>query len=158
MVDSADAEIRVTFQGAENSSALGVTALDQRDYAPGAPTMILAEVPWATPGRVDRLARHEFGHAIGLVHEHSSPAAGIRWNKPVVYQALADPPNYWKPEVVDSNVFHRYAAGATQFTSFDPDSVMIYGFPPSWTLDGLTYPENSELSAMDKKFARRIYP
>ena len=28
---------------------------------------------------------HEFGHAIGLIHEYRSPAGYIPWNKPAVY-------------------------------------------------------------------------
>jgi len=26
-------------------------------------------------------AAHEFGHAIGLAHEHQNPAGGIQWNE-----------------------------------------------------------------------------
>ena len=62
---------------------------------------------------------HEVGHAIGCVHEHSSPASTIKWNKPVVYQALAGPPNNWDKAKVDFNVFERYAENQTQFSAFD---------------------------------------
>ena len=36
---------------------------------------------------------HEFGHALGLNHEHKNPSAGIKWNKPVVYSDYAAAPN-----------------------------------------------------------------
>ncbi len=32
-----------------------------------------------------RTVIHEFGHALGCVHEHSSPAATIPWNRDAVY-------------------------------------------------------------------------
>lgn len=157
VVTAGDADIRVTFSGAGNWSALGTMARETAMFPPGEPTMCLAEVPGAPPERVARLARHEFGHAIGLIHEHSSPAAGLDWNRPAILAALAGPPNFWSPDEVADNVFARYRASTTQFTAFDPHSVMLYAFPPSWTVDGLTFPENTELSTQDRAFVREIY-
>src|SRR4029453_13895148 len=39
-------------------------------------------------------AAHEFGHAIGLAHEHQNPAGGIEWNEEVVLRDLSGPPNF----------------------------------------------------------------
>jgi hypothetical protein len=159
VVADGPAEIRVTFEGSGNWSALGTDALVPELFPTDGPTMCLAELPIAISStRVDRLARHEFGHAIGLVHEHSSPAAGIPWNKPAVYAALAAPPNRWTPEMVDHNVFKTYEATTTNFTDFDPRSIMLYSYPPEWTLDHQTFPENHELSATDADFVATIYP
>jgi hypothetical protein len=152
------AEIRVTFAGPGNWSALGTLGRVTDLFPAGGPTMCLGEAVGAGPDRIARLARHEFGHAIGMIHEHSSPAAGIRWNKPVVYAALGGAPNYWSKSTVEDNVFGRYSESRTQFTTFDPTSIMLYALPPSWTLDGMTFPENVELSPMDKAFVRRVYP
>jgi hypothetical protein len=157
-VDDGDAELRVTFRGAGNWSALGTEALLTGMYAPGEPTMCLGEAHGATPERLAQVARHEFGHAIGLVHEHSSPAAGIRWNKPRVIAELGGPPNYWSRRQVTRNVFQRYSASRTQYSSFDPRSVMLYPFPASWTLDGRSFAGNAELSDQDKAFVRDTYP
>lgn len=101
---------------------------------------------------------HEVGHAIGCIHEHSSPASNIQWNKPVVYQALGGPPNNWNQAKVDHNVFAKYSGTTTQFSAFDPDSIMLYFFPASWTLNGVGTHANDVLSATDKAFARRCYP
>jgi hypothetical protein len=159
VVPDGPAEIRVTFAGTGNWSALGTDALVPELFPAGSPTMCLAEIPVATSNlRVDRVARHEFGHAIGLVHEHSSPAAGIPWDRPAVYAALAGPPNHWTPQTVDLNVFKTYDATTTNFTAFDPDSVMLYPFPPEWTLDRRVLPNNVALSATDATFVRAIYP
>ncbi|SDG81986.1 Astacin (Peptidase family M12A) [Pseudonocardia oroxyli] len=157
-VTSGDAEIRVTFEGVGNWSALGTDALLTQVFPPDAPTLCLSELPSAiSSSRVDRLARHEFGHALGLIHEHSSPAAGIRWDRETVYAALAQPPNSWTREQVDHNVFQVYDRTTTNFTEFDPESVMLYAFPAEWTLDGVTFPENSTLSQRDEDFVRTNY-
>ena len=79
---------------------------------------------------------HEFGHAIGLAHEHSNPAGGIQWNEPVVLAALAGPPNFWDEATVRHNVFRKYALDQIKGTQFDADSIMLYAFPASWTLNG----------------------
>jgi hypothetical protein len=159
LVPDGPAEIRVTFQCAGNWSALGTDALVPEIFAADGPTMCLSEIPVAISStRVERVARHEFGHAIGLVHEHSSPAAGIRWDKPAVYSALAKAPNCWTREMVDHNVFTTYDRTTTNYTAFDPKSIMLYSYPPEWTLDRQTFPENSTLSVTDAEFARAIYP
>jgi hypothetical protein len=164
VVGTGPAEIRVTFLDDGNWSALGTDALVPELFPADEPTMCLSEIlAPISSSRVDRIARHEFGHAIGLVHEHSSPAAGIGWNKPVVYAALGKPPNSWTPEMVDTNVFRVYDATVTnhtaiEHTGFDPDSIMLYTFPPEWTHDRRTFPDNTKLSATDAAFVRRIYP
>jgi hypothetical protein len=42
------------------------------------------------PGR--GYGAHEFGHAIGLAHEHQNPKGGIEWNEEVVIRECSDPP------------------------------------------------------------------
>ena len=51
-----------------------------------------------------------------------------------------------------------YDAIITNHSAFDPESVMLYTFPPDWTLDRRTYPENHVLSPKDKAFVATIYP
>lgn len=101
---------------------------------------------------------HEFGHALGLIHEHQSPVAGIQWNRPQVYadMAAATPP--WDRARVDSNVFSRYSVSSTNFSQFDPTSIMQYPIPAAWTLDGRGNSGNFVLSATDIEFIRQWYP
>jgi hypothetical protein len=141
-----NAEFRVAFDNAGNWSYVGV---DNLSIPSPQTTMNIQQVSSIL---------HEVGHALGCVHEHSSPASAIQWNKPVVYQALAGPPNNWDKAKVDANVFERYAANRTQFSAFDPASVMLYFFPASWTLNGVGTNANNTLSSTDKSFINRCYP
>jgi hypothetical protein len=75
-----------------------------------------------------------------------------------VLDALSGAPNHWSKEQVADNVFTVYGESQTQYTDFDPDSVMLYAFPPDWTLDGMTFPDNVQLSATDRAFVRKVYP
>jgi serralysin len=152
-----DAEIRISFQYQGSWSTVGTDALNVPDNKP---TM---NYGWLTPTTSDdeyqRVVVHEFGHAIGLIHEHSSPAAGsIHWNKPVVYRYYEGPPNNWTQQDVDFNLFQTYNATQTNFTALDPTSIMMYPIPAGFTTDGLVVGWNSVLSATDKAFIAQMYP
>ncbi len=109
-------------------------------------------------GEWERVVVHEFGHALGCIHEHQNPAKGINWNKPVVYKYFEGPPNNWSKAEVDSNIFDKYSKNLTQFTKLDVTSIMMYFFPPEFTTDGFGTPENKRLSPVDIEFIRKQYP
>ena len=101
---------------------------------------------------------HEFGHALGFIHEHQSPANNIQWNKPEVYKYYAGPPNNWSGIEVDINLFAKYNAGSTNSSRYDPKSIMHYSIDKGLTLDGFTVGVNYDFSPMDITFARQVYP
>ncbi len=105
----------------------------------------------------ERVVVHEFGHALGCIHEHQNPAGGIKWNKPVVYKYYQGPPNNWSKADVDSNLFAKYSANQTQFTKLDPRSIMMYPIPKEFTLDGFEVGLNTTVSATDKSFIKKEY-
>ena len=71
---------------------------------------------------------HEFGHAIGLAHEHQNPAGGMQWNEAAVIRDLSGPPNHWGEAQIRHNVLNKYRADQINGTTSDPDSVMLYFF------------------------------
>jgi len=155
-----NAIIRIAFrQGAGSWSAVGTDALVEEWFPRKEPTM---NYGWLTPTSSDRevasVVLHEFGHALGLIHEHQQPAAEIKWNKELIYRQLAGPPNNWPRETVDHNVFSRLSKTELNFSAYDKDSIMHYFFPKEWTLDGTEFKENEKLSPLDKQFIAMQYP
>lgn len=136
------AEIRITFR---NDGAWSYMGTDCASIPRNQATMNFG---WLDEGVV----LHEFGHAIGLIHEHQNPVGGIKWNKPVVYNALGGSPNFWNKQTVDHNMFKTYERHLINGTELDPKSIMLYSFPASWTLDGFSTSANEVLSEMDKAF------
>ena len=87
-VQTGPAELRISFAEKDFSwSTVGTDALTVgRDEA----TM---NYGWLEPDtelvEYQRVVRHEFGHALGMIHEHQNPAAKIPWDKPKVYAYYA---------------------------------------------------------------------
>jgi len=105
-----------------------------------------------------RVVLHEFGHALGFIHEHQSPAAGIAWDKEKVYAFFGGPPNNWSRATVDNNIFYTYSKTSTNSSTYDPLSIMHYFFPADLTTDGSSFTMNTNLSIIDKNFSRQVYP
>ncbi len=146
-----DAEIRITFD--PDDGAWSYVGTDCSSIARHLPTMNLGFLDGGTPA-------HEFGHAIGLAHEHQNPSPGIQWNEAVVIRDLAKPPNQWTEEEARHNVLDRYRSNQIRGTNFDPHSIMLYFFPDSWVQGGKGTKENHALSDLDKAFigSREAYP
>ncbi len=149
--DDTDAEIRISFDPDDGAwSYIGTDAMDiPRNQA----TMNLGFLDGGT-------AAHEFGHAIGLHHEHQNPDGGIVWNERVVIDALSGPPNNWSEAQIRHNVLKKYTADQVRGTKFDPDSIMLYFFPDSWVQNGNGTSANEVLSDMDSAFiaSEQAYP
>jgi hypothetical protein len=105
-----------------------------------------------------RTVIHEFGHAIGLIHEHQAPTANISWNKPAVYNYYLQTQGWTKKEV-DRNIFFKYSKSSTQYSKYDKLSIMHYAIPAFLLLDPTQVVGwNLYLSDIDKSFIPTIYP
>ena len=104
-----------------------------------------------------RVVMHEFGHMLGLGHEHGNPLVSIQWNKPFVYFYYLRT-NGWSTEVVDHNVFNVCNATHSMYSEYDPTSIMHYPIPKEFTVNGVSVDWNTELSDQDKNFIQKVYP
>lgn len=151
------AEIRITFRQTGSWSYIGTDALLIKQ---GEPTMNFG---WLAPNTDDdeysRVVLHEFGHALGCIHEHQNPGGHIPWNEGAVLAFYMGPPNYWLADEVQSNILAKYDCAYTKYTDFDPHSIMLYPIPKAHTLGGFEVPwENCRLSESDKQFIAEMYP
>ena len=101
---------------------------------------------------------HEFGHALGMVHEHQNPRGEqIDWNVAKL-RAYMEETQGWDKEQVDTNVINRYSIDQINGSKFDPLSVMLYFFPAKLTENGKGTRQNFSLSGIDAEWISKSYP
>ena len=154
--NDSDAEIRITCTAGQGSwSYLGTDALT---IPRGRATM---NYGWFEPDTADdefsRTVLHEFGHALGAIHEHQHPTGTIPWNREAVYRYYRRTQG-WSQAQVNTQVFGKYSTLITNSSAYDPASIMHYPIPPELTQNGFTVGWNQRLSDQDKQFIRKMYP
>ena len=156
-VPGGDADIRIAFMPGKGSwSHLGTFC---RRIPQDQPTMNYGWLTDAsTADEIQRVVLHEFGHALGLIHEHQNPQNPIKWNEPAVIQDLSGPPNNWDLPKIKHNMFAKYDPAKVTATGVDSTSIMMYPIPKAWTLDGFSADLNSDLSPSDKALIHKVYP
>jgi hypothetical protein len=149
--DTDETDIRISFANSGSWSVLGTTA--QRIPKKQATMNFGWLTPQSSDAELERVVLHEFGHALGLVHEHQLLAGGIDWNKPAVYEDLKK----WPPHKVDQNIFATVDPAEAAMTTLDPTSIMMYPIKKSWTRNGFSTGLNAKLSPIDIAFIHNVY-
>ena len=103
---------------------------------------------------------HEFGHALGMIHEHQNPVGNtLKWNEAKLNEAFSGPPNNWDEETIYNNIYKKYNATDLNASVYDPKSIMHYFFPPDFFMPPPpNIPHNCCLSDMDITWLKKMYP
>ena len=154
-VNDPNAEIRVSFDKRTGSwSYVGVDST--LPWLKGKPTLNLGWLkPTTAKTEYKRVVLHEFGHALGLIHEHLSPAAQIPWDEAKVIDYYKRTQG-WTEAYTRSNLFTK--TPVEHFTRFDPKSIMLYAVDKALTQNGFSTGWNTELSELDKQYIAERYP
>ena len=104
----------------------------------------------------DRIILHEFGHALSLMHEHQNPTASIPWNEKAIIDEVREKWGWPEPKI-KRNILTQLKVDHTNFTAFDPHSIMLYPIPNRWTIGDFKTDYNTALSATDRWFIGKIY-
>jgi hypothetical protein len=147
-----DAEIRITFSDKGDYSRVGRSSesIDINEH-----TMNLKNYT-SFPHIL-----HEFGHALGAIHEHQNPSNGLVWDEGKVTGNIEREWG-WTTDQIQRNIFEKYNKTTTQFSEFDVNSIMIYPIPKGWAKDKngeeITIDWKDSLSTTDKRFINANYP
>ncbi|MEO6758805.1 MAG: M12 family metallopeptidase, partial [Saprospiraceae bacterium] len=151
-VTSGASEVRVLFDSDGHWSYIGT---DNLTIAPCEKTMNMELLDNTPATEVRRVTLHEFGHVLGMRHEHQQPLANIPWNTAAVYAYYAQ--QDWTKADVDEQILNKTSVETTQYTDFDAQSIMEYPVSASLTTNGTSIGWNSQLSATDKSYIDMMY-
>ncbi len=127
-----DADIRIRFDGKGANSSIGTDAQAKKtigilgtDVFLG--TMNLAE-NWWYKSWIETTVTHEFGHAIGLSHEHKRADTPYILNKDNLYK-FHEINDGWSKENTDKNVLNYINTNVSSWLSTDYDDLSIMRYP-----------------------------
>lgn len=153
-VDDTQGDIRIATKNNFNSSMLGTDALL---IHPDWPTMNLGVKP--DHEDFETIVTHEFGHALGAMHEHQHPQANIPWDKPKVYDYYQNREmGPLTPEQVDFNLFTPFDTIEAIYTDYDRKSIMHHPVANDLTVGDWENAINRQISEKDIKMMSKLYP
>jgi hypothetical protein len=182
------AEIRIGFDLPGYWSCVGNDSMLDACATAGQQSMNLQRFDVALPSDWISTTLHEFGHSLGLEHEHQNPIDGcddqFLWDdepgyqktrdmfqqfipdgngrRPGIFTVLAGPLNNWDRPTIERNMKELKNSTAYQSTQFDKDSIMKYWFPAWQFKDGerskCYSARNDTLSTLDRVGIANAYP
>jgi hypothetical protein len=105
----------------------------------------------------ERTVLHEFGHVLGMIHEHQNPRHNpLKINEEKIY-SWCKATYGWTYERTFTNILKPYSIEQTNGSSFDEKSIMLYYFPSFLLQDGFQCSINSSLSTSDIQWIKKLY-
>jgi hypothetical protein len=145
-----EADIRISFSGDYDGWSLVGTQSKDYDGA----SMILRRLNTAIfDDRFKRIVLHEFGHALGLLHEHQHPAFSCKFDVEKLKGKYSD-------TFINENYLPLQNLDGIKITEFDNQSIMLYPFESDdFESDcRAEFPENFVISDKDAKAIQFFYP
>ena len=149
--DLKESVIRINFDSDGGAwSMVGTDSVNETDHTK--PTMNLG---WFDVGTV----LHEFGHVLGMIHEHQNPKGKtIPWNVKAVDE-WAKNTQGWDSQTAYKNIIQKYKISSINGSDYDSKSIMLYFFPSSLTINNCCgTKQNFKLSITDAIWMNKIYP
>jgi hypothetical protein len=101
---------------------------------------------------------HEFGHVLGLIHEHMNVLGKtIDWDEEKVYE-WAKTVQGWDQPTAKRNIIDKYKQDQINGTNFDRNSIMLYFYDGKLTKDKKGTNPNEVLSIRDVIHMSKVYP
>lgn len=100
--------------------------------------------------------RHEFGHALGCIHEHNRPDIPNPFDEQAAFAYFRSNQG-WDEATTKLNVIDRFPHALIRASVFDPKSLMHYQFPAQIMKDRRARDLNPELSPIDEEYAAHNY-
>jgi hypothetical protein len=157
------AEIRICTDVAEdiNYSVLGNQSLNETDES-------MAIGAKLSDPRFEAIVLHEFGHALGMDHEHQHPQANIPWDlaalRPLLREILAKEVDDQEAleEAIEDELATQFLPvpddGTRLLLPYDRQSIMHYQVRQTHTVGNWKTRQNQVISEKDKRFMRLVYP
>ena len=151
-----DSDARITFNSEGSWSFIGTQV---KDIPKSDPTMSLSTLK-SFKEIVDKrqTVLHEFGHLLGLIHEHQSPGIASEWNWEKIYSTYENAPYNWTRTQISHNFIINLENDRHYVNKpFDPASVMLYDFPPDFFVRPIRIIKTGNLSKGDIELIDSIY-
>ncbi|AZF36015.1 hypothetical protein C4J87_1242 [Pseudomonas sp. R1-43-08] len=151
--DSPNGDIRITAD-ADTRAGWSNVGTDAKKVPLSEPTMGINFT--VSPSSVAATIQHEFGHAIGLKHEHQHPDRTLDLNRQNIYDEYASrgEPSY----KAKNDILRPFSRKEVKTSNYDDKSIMHYGIRASHLNSGNPIPRNFKLSEGDKSFVQSLYP
>ncbi|QDS75312.1 hypothetical protein FKW77_001531 [Venturia effusa] len=158
LADAKNADFRIHFGAGLSSSPLGTRAKSATthinfDFGPNA----LGEVTKESP--IMRKILHEFGHLLGLIHEHQRPCSPLRFDLVLLrYIGARKDPNWAQSLKKDFLRMNHERIALLDLFPYDDFSIMQYNFDSLVAKSQTSQSKSHELSDKDKALMAYLYP